>query len=98
MAKNKFYRPGTPEAPNPRKIRRSTRTAMIIFVVAAALCELLLIRGFRKDPHPLMYGIVIGVMTMVFIGIGWGIHYIGKLAEAEQRDLEEKSDDAEETN
>ncbi len=96
MAKKKFYQGGLKSSPNSRGVRRSTRIAMGIFIVAAAACEILLITGFRKDPHPLMYGIVIGVMTMVFIGIGFSIHYIGKLAQKEQQALEEKQKDAEE--
>lgn len=95
MAKKKFYQGGLKSSPNSRGVRRSTRIAMGIFIVAAAACEILLITGFRKDPHPLMYGIVIGVMTMVFIGIGFSIHYIGKLAQKEQQALEEKQKDAE---
>ncbi len=93
MAKNKFLDPGKSGSPSARAVRRSTRTAMGIFLVAAIACEILLIRGFHRDPHPVMYGIVIAVMTIVFIGIGWGIHYVGKLAAADQAKAEAREEE-----
>lgn len=97
MAKNRFYEPGASGAPNAGSVRRSTRIAMGIFAVPALACEILLITGFRRDPHPLMYGIVITVMTLVFIGVGWGIHYIGKLAASEQMSAEDRKAKQDET-
>ena len=89
MAKNKLYEPGSSGPPNSKSVWRSTRIAMGIFAVAALACEILLIMGFHRDPHPVMYGVVITVMTLVFIGIGWGIHYIGKIAASEQDEMSE---------
>lgn len=91
MGKKKFNASGKKPTPNSRGVRRSTRIAMTLFLIAALACEILLISGFRKDPHPLMYGIVIGVITMVFVGIGAGIHYIGKLAALEQKAAEDRN-------
>lgn len=94
MGKKKFNASGKKPTPNSRGVRRSTRIAMTLFLIAALACEILLISGFRKDPHPLMYGIVIGVITMVFVGIGAGIHYIGKLAALEQKAAEDRDAEA----
>ena len=91
MGKKNFNTSGKKPTPNSSGVRRSTRIAMTLFLIAALACEILLITGFRKDPHPLMYGIVIGVITMVFVGIGAGIHYIGKLAALEQKAVEDRA-------
>lgn len=91
MGKKKFNASGKKPTPNSRGVRRSTRIAMTLFLIVALACEILLISGFRKDPHPLMYGIVIGVITMVFVGIGAGIRYIGKLAALDQKEAEDRN-------
>lgn len=91
MGKKNFNTSGKKPTPNSSGVRRSTCIAMTLFLIAALACEILLITGFRKDPHPLMYGIVIGVITMVFVGIGAGIHYIGKLAALEQKAVEDRA-------
>jgi len=49
---------------------------MTVFIIAAVICEILLFTGLRRDPHPAVYGAMIAIVTAVFIGIGWGIHYI----------------------
>lgn len=69
---------------------KSARIALVIFIVAAAICEAVLIWGCIRSDHKLMMGLMTGLMTAVFIGTGKSISFFAKMT-----GYKEKSDAAE---
>lgn len=59
---------------------QSARIALVIFIVAAAICEAVLIWGCIRSDHKLMMGLMTGLMTAVFIGTGKGISFFAKMS------------------
>ncbi|MBM6990677.1 MAG: hypothetical protein I3I98_04625 [Mobilibacterium timonense] len=72
---------------------KSARIALVIFIVAAAICEAVLIWGCIRSNHKLMMGLMTGLMTAVFIGTGKSISFFAKMT-----GYREKLDDAEKEN